>query len=91
MFSSDSSSHAQIVVAIPVKDEVERIGSCLRALSEQVGIDARKVAIVLLLNNCTDDTAKEVDRLTPNLAMRVHLSEIAPPNLRMQDMLLAWL
>jgi hypothetical protein len=79
MFFSDSEFHAPIVVAIPVKDEVERIGSCLRALSEQVGIDARKVAIVLLLNNCADDTAKEVDRLTPNLAMRVHLSEVTLP------------
>ena len=72
MFFLDSRFLAPIVVAIPVKDEVERIGSCLRALSKQVGIDACKVTIVLLLNNCSDGTAKLVNRLTPDLPMRVH-------------------
>ena len=80
MFFSNISFLVPIVVAIPVKNEVERIGSCLCALSKQVGIDARKVAIVLLLNNCTDDTAKLVNKLTPNLPMRVHRAEVTLPS-----------
>lgn len=43
-----------IVVAIPVKDEAQRIGRCLRTLARQT-VPADHV--VLLLNNCTDGTA----------------------------------
>ena len=44
-----------IVVAIPARDEADRIGPCLEALDAQTG--ARADHIVLLLNNCTDATA----------------------------------
>ncbi len=43
-----------IVVAIPVKDEAQRIGRCLSTLARQT-VPADHV--VLLLNNCTDGTA----------------------------------
>jgi hypothetical protein len=68
---------SSIVVAIPVKDEVERIGNCLRALSQQSGISRHQ--IVLLLNNCTDDTAVVVRNLTPNLAVPIHQFEVTLP------------
>jgi GT2 family glycosyltransferase len=59
------------VVAIPVRDEVERIGRCLRALSRQsVPVDH----IVLLLNNCTDRTAAVVKEL-PQAHHRLHIIE----------------
>ncbi len=61
--SIDSSS--RFVVAIPVRDEVERIEGCIRALSQQR--DARCDHIVLLLNNCTDGTEALVERLRPDL------------------------
>ena len=48
------------VVAIPVRDEADRIGGCLAALSHQ-SIPADH--IVLLLNNCTDRTAQAVKQL----------------------------
>ncbi len=44
-----------LVVAIPVRDEADRIAACLRALGEQERASFDHV--VLLLNNCTDDTA----------------------------------
>jgi GT2 family glycosyltransferase len=50
------------VVAIPVRDEAERIGRCLAALSRQ-SLPADH--IVLLLNNCTDRTAEVVKELPP--------------------------
>lgn len=50
------------VVAIPAKDEGQRIGACLRALLDQREFDGRRlpadaVRIVVLANNCRDDTA----------------------------------
>ncbi len=44
-----------LVVAIPVRNEEERIAACLQALGRQDG--AAFDHVVLLLNNCTDDTA----------------------------------
>jgi len=68
---------SSIVVAIPVKDEAERIGSCLRALSQQSGI--LQYQIVLLLNNCTDDSGAVVRALAPNLPIPVHQFEVTLP------------
>ena len=44
-----------LVVAIPVRNEEERIAACLQALGAQEAASFDHV--VLLLNNCTDDTA----------------------------------
>jgi hypothetical protein len=68
---------SSLVVAIPVKDEAERIASCLRALSRQSGISQHQ--IVLLLNNCTDDSAAVVKDLAPNLPIPVHQFEVTLP------------
>ncbi len=70
---SVSSSQAYVAVAIPVKNEAERIGDCLRALALQRG--APPIEVVLLLNGCTDDSAARVRALTPTLPMRVHAVE----------------
>jgi glycosyltransferase involved in cell wall biosynthesis len=59
------------VVAIPVRDEAERIGRCLAALARQ-SVPADH--IVLLLNNCTDRTA-EVVRELPQANHRLHVIE----------------
>ena len=62
---------SRFVVAIPACNEAARIEACLRAVSEQRGAQegARCDHIVLLLNNCTDDTALVVERLRPDLAV----------------------
>ena len=60
-----------VVVAIPVRDEANRIGGCLRALARQ-SVPADHV--VLLLNNCTDGTA-EVVKALPRAPHRLHLIE----------------
>jgi cellulose synthase/poly-beta-1,6-N-acetylglucosamine synthase-like glycosyltransferase len=44
---------ASIVVAIPARDEAERVEACLIALNEQ---NQCPDAVVLLLNNCSDET-----------------------------------
>jgi hypothetical protein len=51
-----------LVVAIPVKDEEERLPACLRALAHQLDrsgqpIPPTLVRVVLFANNCTDQSA----------------------------------
>lgn len=55
-----------LVVAVPVRDEEERIGLCLDSLARQEGVDFAQVAVVLLLNNTTDGTADQVRALAPH-------------------------
>lgn len=67
-----------VAIAIPVKNEAERIGACLRALGAQTG--GHQAQIVLLLNNCADDTAATVKALRPSLPSLVHVVEcVLPP------------
>ena len=56
-----SPSHFRAVVAIPVRDEMERVGHCLKALIDQRTLDGKPLpfgtfGIVFLANNCTDAT-----------------------------------
>lgn len=58
--------HLAAVVAIPVKNEAERVVACLEALAAQRDhrnrpIPADTYGVVLVLNNCTDATAQVVD------------------------------
>ena len=71
------------VIAIPVKDEEERIGPCLRALARA----ARKACgavqvhdVVLLLNNCRDATADVIRQLSPRLPFPVSVIEVQLPS-----------
>ena len=57
-----SSIRPGFVVAIPVRDEEERLPACLRALAQQrdrLGrpIPPALVRIVVFANNCTDQSA----------------------------------
>ena len=45
------------VVAIPIRNEADRLAACLAALQAQTGLTAGTFGVVLFLNNCTDDTA----------------------------------
>jgi hypothetical protein len=67
------------VVAIPVRDEAERIGLCLSALAEQEEVDMAEMAVVLLLNNTTDGTADVVRELSPHFPWPLELRTVALP------------
>lgn len=54
-----------IVIAIPAKDEAERLGACLLALGAQRG--ARADAVVLVVNNTRDGSAGVAHALAPSL------------------------
>ncbi|GCE82605.1 glycosyltransferase [Komagataeibacter diospyri] len=65
------------IVAIPVRNEAARIGPCLRALAAQQGGCLSHV--VLLLNNCTDDTRGVVRALVPSLPFGVIVAQRTYP------------
>jgi hypothetical protein len=65
------------IVAIPARDEAERIEACLTALSDQQHCPD---AVVLLLNNCTDGTEHIARALAPRLRYRLDIvSRELPP------------
>jgi GT2 family glycosyltransferase len=68
---------AKSVVAIPVRDEADRIGACLTALNAQT---QPPDAVVLLLNNCTDRSEAIVREMAPWLRFRLGVvgRELAP-------------
>jgi GT2 family glycosyltransferase len=61
---------AKSIVAIPVRNEAERIGPCLSALNAQIH---RPDGVVVLLNNCTDSTEAIVRGLAPSLGFRLEV------------------
>jgi len=69
----------RIVIAIPVKDEAERIPLCLEALMIQDGVDFAEVAVILLLNNTTDGTADVVKSFADQLPYRIELHSVSLP------------
>jgi len=63
----------RVAVAIPVRNEVDRIPGCLRALARQEG--AAPDRVVLLLNGCIDGTKEKVLAIAPSLALSVDIVE----------------
>ena len=61
------------VVAVPVRNEAERIAACLRALDAQDGLAPGALGVVLFLNNCTDGTEAIVAGLVPSLSVPVRV------------------
>jgi hypothetical protein len=68
-----------VVVAVPVKDEEERIVACVASLANQIDVDFASIAVILLLNNCSDGTAERIRALAPELPFALHLREVDLP------------
>jgi len=73
LWSSKSRPLGPVVVAIPVRDEADRIGTCLTALLDQR--DRRPDHIVLLVNNTTDDTIVAARRVELPSDTALHIVE----------------
>jgi GT2 family glycosyltransferase len=74
-----------IAVAIPVKNEAERIASCLRSLSEQYASNGDALPpfdVVLFVNNSDDETAAIAAALAPTLNFRLTVvnATLPPPD-----------
>ena len=61
------------VIAVPVRNEAERIVACLRAIDSQEGLAPGALGVVLFLNNCTDGTGDIVAGLLPSLGVPVRV------------------
>ncbi|MGH1572014.1 glycosyltransferase [Methylobacterium sp. P31] len=61
------------IVAVPVRNEEERIAVCLRAIDAQEGLAPGSLGLVLFLNNCTDRTEAIVADLVPRLSVPVRV------------------
>lgn len=61
------------VVAVPVRNEEERIAACLLALDAQEGLAPGSLGLVVFLNNCTDRTEAIVSDLVPRLSIPVRI------------------
>lgn len=63
----------RLCVVVPARNEEELIGSCLRSLAEQGGVSYGEYEVLLVLDDCTDDTesrTKDVAASYP--ALRLH-------------------
>ncbi|WP_375456580.1 glycosyltransferase [uncultured Methylobacterium sp.] len=72
---TSSAAIPDTIVAIPVRNEAERIAACLRAIDAQAGLRPGSLGLVLFLNNCTDDTARIVADHVPRLSVPVRVIE----------------
>lgn len=79
-FGAETATRPLAVVAIPVKNEEERIGRCLESLACQTGTDPEGVLVLLLLNNCSDRTAEQVRTLAPQLPFRLQVHHVDLPD-----------
>ena len=61
------------IVAIPVRNEEDRIAACLRADRRPGRPRAGSLGLVLFLNNCTDRTEAIVSELVPALSIPVRV------------------
>lgn len=73
------SPDCEVCVIVPVRNEAERIDATLTALANQIDLegkrlDPRRYEIIILANNCSDDSAAIARRFAssnPNLALHV--------------------
>lgn len=72
------------MVAVPARNEAERIPACLQALAAQVDaagdpLPADAFEVVVLANNCTDDTARVARSAGVRLGLALQVLEVEHP------------
>ena len=72
------SARPSAIVAIPIRNERDRIVACLSSLAAQIGLEPGSFGIVLFANNCTDDTCDLV-RAFPSMPWPLRLIETTDP------------
>ena len=70
------STGPDVVIAVPVRNEGERIAACIKAIDAQTGLAPGRLGLVLFLNNCTDDTAAIVEALRPGLSIPLRVLHV---------------
>ena len=76
----------RVVVCVPARNESEALPRLIRSLDRQHGIgDGARLRVVVLANNCTDDTVATLHGMErnaeiPNLTLRIIEATIASPD-----------
>jgi glucosyl-3-phosphoglycerate synthase len=66
------------VVVVPARDEVARIGACLRALRHQRGVAPSGYEVIVVLDGCRDGTAEHVAGVAASeRRLRIHTLELS--------------
>jgi len=79
-FGPEQAQRPAVVVAVPVKDEEDRIQACLASLADQAGIEFDALTVLLLLNNCQDGTPAKIRELVPHLPFALHVHSVELPD-----------
>lgn len=72
-----ASSVPDTVIAIPVRNEAERIEACLRAIDAQEGVRPGSLGLYLFLNNCSDGTDRIVAELAQVMSIPVRVRTVS--------------
>jgi glycosyl transferase family 2 len=75
--SEEAFKHCAAIIAIPVRNEQDYIEDCLGALSSQTG--EYSYGLVLVLNNCTDETPAIVNHVAAKLPIPICVTSIELP------------
>ena len=70
----------EAAVAIPVRNEAERIGACLEALAVQAEVRPGALGVVLLVNNTSDGTEAVIGAMRPNFPHDLRVDARVSPN-----------
>lgn len=73
------SARTALAIAIPARDEADRLPACLGALAQQRCIDPAAVLVLVLANNCIDGTGARARAMAPSLPFRLAVQETVLP------------
>ena len=69
----------EVSIAVPARDEEERIAPCLEAFAAQTGLDFTELAVVVLLNNCRDRSLDVIRDLSARMPFRIEAVSVELP------------
>lgn len=69
-----------VIIAIPARNEADRIGACISAIAAQPDAHTHIAGVVVFANNCTDDTAAVAAAAIPQVPfpLQVIAAELPP-------------
>lgn len=67
-----------VIIAIPARNEADRIGACLAALAQQPDAGTHIAGVVVFANNCTDETAAVAAAAAMPFPLHVITAELPP-------------
>ncbi|QMW21756.1 glycosyltransferase [Sandaracinobacteroides saxicola] len=68
-----------MVVAIPARNEAERLPACLEAIAAQEGLAPGEVAVLVLCNNCTDSSVAVARAVAARSPIPIHVRHVHLP------------